>query len=198
MLVSGQGRLRIHDRHPRDGLLNRPGLDEGIIPVSVLNEHYALVLLLLGDPGGALLGGLRLALEAEPLLLPEARELGLGDLGGRGSDAGRLARGGLGRRRRGSGDGGGLGLGEAAVLSLARRGLGALLGVLLPAARGAGLGALGLGPVLLLLGALLAVAPVGLRGGAALAGRLRLGVHAHLLRHRGRPPRAATGGAAWG
>jgi len=74
MLVSGQGRLRIDDRHPRDGLLDRPGLDDGVVPVGVGDEDDALVLLLLGDPRGALLGGLGLALEAEPLLLAAARD----------------------------------------------------------------------------------------------------------------------------
>jgi len=50
----------------------------------------------------------------EALLLAAAHELGLGDLRGQGSDAGCLARGGLGRRRRGCNDGDGLSLGEAA------------------------------------------------------------------------------------
>jgi len=47
-------------------------------------------------------------------LLVVAHELGLGDLQGRGGDAGRLARGGLGWRQRRCSDGGGLSLGEAA------------------------------------------------------------------------------------
>jgi hypothetical protein len=133
VLVSRQGR-RVHQGHPRDCLVDRPGLDDGVVPVGVGDEDDALVLLL-SDARIALLGGLGLALEAEMLLLAAAREVGLGDLGREGADVRGLVR-------------GGLGLSEAAVLGLAGGRLGALLGILLPAARGTGLGALGLLPIL--------------------------------------------------
>jgi len=106
------------------------------------------------------------------------------------SGLGRRRRGsGLGRLWRGSGDGGGLRLGEAAVLGLARRSL----GVLLPAAHGAGLGALGLDPVLLLVGTLLVVAAEQCSRAASALEFMPI-----FFGIAGPLPRVATGGAAWG
>jgi hypothetical protein len=113
------------DGHFSNRVLHGSRLDDRVVPVGVGDEHDAPVLLLVGGARLPLVGRLGLALQAEPLVLAAARELGLGDLGHGGpAHASGLA---VGAPRRG-GELLLLQLGEAAVL-------GALLGVLLAAAR---------------------------------------------------------------
>jgi len=155
-----RGRGLGSDGHFSNRVLHGSRLDDRVVPVGVGDEHDAPVLLLVGGARLPLLGCLGLALQAEPLFLAAARQLGLGDLGHGGPAH---ARGLAVWAPRGGGELLLLELGEAAVLGAAGGRLGALLGVLLAAARRARLGALRRLPVGLLLGTRLPVAALRLR-----------------------------------